>query len=107
MRALMLSMAFVVQITVRMSWSNCRNGANSAQWLVHSRPFARVAFLPLLAELGEPVQCRLLRGSGVHRFEVLRDRRPVLSGRIAEAVAQQVKDTRLHDPGLPRSGGSR
>jgi hypothetical protein len=40
MRALMLSIAFVVQMTVRMSWSNCRNGTNSAQALVHSRMIA-------------------------------------------------------------------
>src|ERR1700716_531731 len=46
MRALMLSIAFVVQITVRMSWSNRRNGTNSAQALVHSRMIAGSRFSP-------------------------------------------------------------
>jgi hypothetical protein len=32
----MLSIAFVVQITVRISFSNCKNGTNSAHALVQS-----------------------------------------------------------------------
>jgi hypothetical protein len=39
-RALMDSMAFAVQITVRISRSNCRNGTNSAQAFSHSRMMA-------------------------------------------------------------------
>src|SRR5262245_60844632 len=39
-RALRLSMALVVLMTVRISTSNARNGTNSAQALVHNRTIA-------------------------------------------------------------------
>jgi hypothetical protein len=40
MRALMDSMALVVQMMVRISVSKARNGVNSAQALVHNRMMA-------------------------------------------------------------------
>lgn len=54
----------------------------------------RVAFFPLLAELDEPVQrvgLQRRRGGGL---EVLRDRGPVLLGRVAERVAQKCTSCR-------------
>jgi len=50
----------------------------------------RVPFLPLAAELGEPVQRLGLGRGGVDRLEVLGDGGPVPLAGVAEAVAQQV-----------------
>jgi hypothetical protein len=65
---------------------------------------SRVAFLPFLAELDEPVQRVGLGRRGVDGLEVLGDRGPVLLRRVAEGVAQQVNNAGLGD-GLGPDGG--
>jgi hypothetical protein len=94
-RALMLSIALVVQITVRISLSNCRNGTNSAHALVQSPMMAGYRFSHLPANSAGPARCLARRG--IDGLEVLGDLRPVLPRGIAEAVAQQVNDACLHD----------
>lgn len=59
--------------------SNCRNGTNELGSGVGPEPDDRgIAFLPFVAELGEPVQRRLLRRRAIDRLEVLGDLGPVL-----------------------------
>jgi hypothetical protein len=70
-RASMDSMAFVVQTTVRMWVSNCRNGTNSGHADSHSLMIAGYRSPPRLGEGDERIQGGRLARGGVDRFEIL------------------------------------
>jgi hypothetical protein len=100
-RASRLSIALVVAITARILRIEVEEGHKLCPGVVPQLDDRRIAGLPLLAELDEPLECCGLGGGGVDRFEVTGDPGLVLAAGIPEAVAQQAHDARLDDGGRP------
>ena len=89
-RALMDSMAFVVQTTARMWGVELQERDKLRPRGLPQFDDRRVSIAPRLGERDERIEGGRFARRGVDRFEILGQRRPVLLRGVAEAVAEQV-----------------